>query len=86
MLKECLKLISEGSVKSAKDIAKKLNISEDEADLLIDHLKQMGYLEKDMSDFSCEGKCFGCNLANCPTNSIITFRLSDKGIKYIKNI
>ncbi len=86
MLKECLKLISEGSVKSAKDIATKLNISEDEADLLIDHLKQMGYLEKDAGEFSCGGKCFGCNLANCPTNSIITFSLSDKGKNYIKKL
>ncbi|HOK63117.1 MAG TPA: FeoC-like transcriptional regulator [Soehngenia sp.] len=86
MLKEILKLIFEGSVKSSKDIAEKLNIDENEVNLLINQLKQMGYLEKDTGEFSCGGKCFGCNLANCPTNSIITFSLSDKGKNYIKKL
>ncbi|MBC7087958.1 MAG: hypothetical protein H5T96_05630 [Tissierellales bacterium] len=86
MLKECLKLISEGSVKSTKDIANKLNISEMEANQFIEQLKQMDYLKKDGSEFSCGGKCFGCNLSNCPTNSFMTFSLSEKGKFYLKKL
>lgn len=86
MLKECLKLISNKTVKSTRDIANRLGIDEKYATELIDKLVQMEYLSRDNGEFSCGGKCFGCNLANCPSNSIITFSLTDKGKKYLKNL
>ena len=61
MLKELLRLVAQGDVRTRVELARKLGVSEGLVEQMLEDLARMGYLKPVEGD--CASQCTGCPLA-----------------------
>lgn len=84
MLKDILKIINRESLISKTRIAEELNINVDIIEEGVNQLLRMGYLIEDRTGQGCITFCSGCPYAKaCHKDILKTFKISDKGIRYL---
>lgn len=87
MLKDILDLINETNLYSNTFISKKLNITKEMANDMVENLIRMGYLIEDLGSPTCETTCGNCAYARtCNTTPVKTFTISSKGKKLLKAV
>ena len=84
MLKDILKIIHRDGFFSRRMLAQELSLSEEMIDDGINQLVRMGYLLEEETGADCVSICSGCAFAkNCNKEIVKTFKISDKGNKYL---
>ena len=86
MLKNILTIIERDGCISKTQIAGELNLDKEIVNEGINQLMRMNYLLEDNADEDCASFCSNCPYAKtCGKKIPKTFKISDKGNKYLKN-
>lgn len=61
MLNEVLRMIAQGGIHTRRELAQRLDVSEELLEQMIDELVRLGYLKPVVGD--CDDRCAGCPFA-----------------------